>query len=179
MSFLVEPQNQGQQFVSGLASKPLRRVLIGLSLKTDGDGVSVVRPQTHWNGFLRFGLQTGGDGFSSVWASKLMVRICESFGLKTTWMVFTGLASKLVAMVSGGLASKPTATVLSGLASKHVVMVSAGLASKPIVTVFPSLTSKSVVSFLVEPQNQGSAGFPDLGLKTGSYSLVIWASKSS
>jgi hypothetical protein len=54
MSFLVEPQNQGQQFVSGLASKPLRRFLIGLSLKTDGDSVSVVRPQTHWNGFLRF-----------------------------------------------------------------------------------------------------------------------------
>jgi hypothetical protein len=31
--------------------------------------------------------------------------------------------------------------------------------------------------FLVEPQNQGSGGFPGLGLKTGSYDLVIWASK--
>jgi hypothetical protein len=32
--------------------------------------------------------------------------------------------------------------------------------------------------FLVEPQNQGGAGFPGLDLKTGSYGLVIWASKS-
>jgi hypothetical protein len=40
--FLVEPQNQGRQFVSGLASKPLRRFLIGLGLKTDGDSLSVV-----------------------------------------------------------------------------------------------------------------------------------------
>jgi hypothetical protein len=32
-------------------------------------------------------------------------------------------------------------------------------------------------SFLVEPQNQGGGGFFGLGLKTGSYGLVIWASK--
>jgi hypothetical protein len=50
-SFLVEPQNQGRRFVSGLASKPLgqflpvwpqnrwRPFLIGLGLKTDGDGL--------------------------------------------------------------------------------------------------------------------------------------------
>jgi hypothetical protein len=31
---------------------------------------------------------------------------------------------------------------------------------------------------LVEPQDQGGGGFPGLGLKTGSCSLVIWASKS-
>jgi hypothetical protein len=37
--FLVEPQNQGRRFVSGLASKPLGRFLIGLSLKTDDDGL--------------------------------------------------------------------------------------------------------------------------------------------
>jgi hypothetical protein len=37
--FLVEPQNQGRRFVSGLVSKPLERFLIGLSLKTDGDGL--------------------------------------------------------------------------------------------------------------------------------------------
>jgi hypothetical protein len=38
-SFLVEPQNQGQPFVSGLASKPLGQFPIGLGLKTDGDGL--------------------------------------------------------------------------------------------------------------------------------------------
>jgi hypothetical protein len=72
-----------------------------------------------------------------------------------------------VVTVSDGLASKPAATVSGGLASKPAVMVSLGLASK------------SVVGFLVEPQNQGGGGFPDLGLKTGRSCLVIWASKSS
>jgi hypothetical protein len=40
--FLVEPQNKGQQFMSGLISKSLGRFLIGLGLKTDGDGLLVV-----------------------------------------------------------------------------------------------------------------------------------------
>jgi hypothetical protein len=52
--------------------------------------------------------------------------------------------------VSGGLASKPTATVFSSLASELVVTVSPGLASN------------LAVGFLVEPQNQGGGGFPDL-----------------
>jgi hypothetical protein len=65
-----------------------------LSLKTKVDGLSVVLTQNHWNGFLRFCLKTGGEGF------------------------------------------------------------------------------------LVEPQNQGGVGFPCLVLKTGSYGLVICASKS-
>jgi hypothetical protein len=65
------------------------------------------------------------------------------------------------------LASKPVATVFSGLASKSVATVSLGLASKPI------------VAFLVEPQNQGGGGFPDLSLKIVSYGLVIYALKSS
>jgi hypothetical protein len=81
-------------------------------------------------------------------------------------MVFAGFASKPVAMVSSDLVSKPTATVFFSLASKLVVMVSPGLASKP------------VVGFLVEPQNQGGGGFLDLCLKTGSFGLLIWASKS-
>jgi hypothetical protein len=37
--FLVEPQNQGRRFVSGLASKPLGWFLIDLGLKTDGNGL--------------------------------------------------------------------------------------------------------------------------------------------
>jgi hypothetical protein len=92
--------------------------------------------------------------------------VCEWFDLKTTRTVFTGLASKPVVTISGGLASKYAATVFSSLASKLVAMVSPGMASKP------------TVDFLVEPQNQGGGEFPDLGLKTGSYGLVIWASKS-
>jgi hypothetical protein len=41
-----------------------------LCLKTKVDGLSVVWPQNHW------------DGFSSVWASKPMAMVYEWFGLK-------------------------------------------------------------------------------------------------
>jgi hypothetical protein len=34
-----------------------------LSLKTKVNGLLVVWPQNHWDGFLRSGLKTGGDGF--------------------------------------------------------------------------------------------------------------------
>jgi hypothetical protein len=51
-NFLVEPQNQGRRFVSGLATKPLGWFLIGFGIKTDGDGLLVVWPQNHWDGFL-------------------------------------------------------------------------------------------------------------------------------
>jgi hypothetical protein len=64
------------------------------------------------------------------------------------------------------LASKPVATVFSSLTSKLVATVS------------PSLASTLAVGFLVEPQNQCGGGFPGLDLKTGSFGLVIWASKS-
>jgi hypothetical protein len=80
--------------------------------------------------------------------------ICQWFSLKTTGTIFFILASKSMA------------TVFSGLTSKSVTIVS------------PNLASKSVVGFLVEPQNQGGGGFLDLGLKTNSYDLVIWTSKS-
>jgi hypothetical protein len=92
--------------------------------------------------------------------------VCEWFGLKTTQTVFAGLASKPVATVSCGLASKPAATIFFSLASKLVATVS------------PDLASKTVVGFLVETQNQGGRGFFGLGLKTGSFGLLIWASKS-
>jgi hypothetical protein len=88
------------------------------------------------------------------------------------------LASKPVATVSGGLASKTGTTVFSGLVSKRVATVFSSLASKLVATISPSLASKLAVGFLVEPQNQGGGGFLGLGLKTGNYGLVIWASKS-
>jgi hypothetical protein len=69
-------------------------------------------------------------------------------------------------MVCQWLDLKTTGTFFSGFASKSVATISSGLTSKP------------VVGFLVEPQNQGGGGFPGLGLKTGSYGLMIWASKS-
>jgi hypothetical protein len=69
--------------------------------------------------------------------------VCQWFGLKATWTVFSGLASESVSMVFFGLASKPVATVSSGF------------------------TSKPVVGFLVEPQKQGGGGQLS-GTATGS-----------
>jgi hypothetical protein len=89
-----------------------------------------------------------------------------------------GSASKPAAMISRGLASKHAVTVFSGLVSKPVMMVFSSLASKLVATVSPSWASKSANGFFVEPQNQGGGGFPGLGLKTGSFGFVIWASKS-
>jgi hypothetical protein len=83
-----------------------------------------------------------------------------------------------VATVFAGLASKPVATVSNGLAPKPVVTVFSSLALKLVAAVSSDLASKLVVGFLVEPQNQGGGGFPGLGLKTDSSSLVIWTSKS-
>jgi hypothetical protein len=77
-----------------------------------------------------------------------------------------------------GLASKPLGRFLIIWVSKPVATVSGGLASKLAATVSPGLTSKPVVGFLIEPQNQDGGGFPGLNLKTGSFDLVIWTSKS-
>jgi hypothetical protein len=93
-------------------------------------------------------------------------------------MVSGGSTSKPAATVSDGLASKPAVTVSGGLASKLAVTIFSSLDSKLVVLVSPDLASKPAVCFLVEPQNQGGGGFPGLGLKTGSFGLVIWASKS-
>jgi hypothetical protein len=68
----------------------------------------VVWLQNHSNGFRRFGLKTGGDSFSSVWASKPLATISSGLASKPAVIVFSSLASKLVATVSPGLASKPT-----------------------------------------------------------------------
>jgi hypothetical protein len=95
---LVEPQNQGRWFVSGLASKPMgwfspvwpqnwwRRFVSGLASKPMGR-FSLVWPQIQWRRFSWFGLKTGGSfGFPDlglktggsytlvIWASKLLRR---------------------------------------------------------------------------------------------------------
>jgi hypothetical protein len=76
------------------------------------------------------------------------------------------------------LVSKPVATVSSGFTSKSAATVFSSLALKLLAAVSPGLTSKPVVGFLVEPQNQGGAGFPGLVLKIDIFGLVIWKSKS-
>jgi hypothetical protein len=54
--FLVEPQNQGRQFVSGLASKLLGRFL-------------PVWPQNRWLGFPDLGIKTSNYNLV-IWVSK-------------------------------------------------------------------------------------------------------------
>jgi hypothetical protein len=76
-----------------------------LSLKTKVDSLSVVH------------------GFSSIWASKSMVTVCEWFDLKTTRTLFAGLASKPVVTVSVCFASKSAATVSGGLVSKPASII--------------------------------------------------------
>jgi hypothetical protein len=91
--FLGWPYNQGRRFVSGLASKPLRRFLISLDFKTDGDGLWLVWPQNYSDGFCRFGLRTGGDDF---WRFGLKT-YCDGFlwfGLKTCGNSFLQLGLK-------------------------------------------------------------------------------------
>jgi hypothetical protein len=69
-----------------------------LSLKIKVDGLSVVWPQNHWDVFLRFGLKTGGDGFSGL-ASKPVVMV-SWLSFKTKVVVgFLIWASKLAATV--------------------------------------------------------------------------------
>jgi hypothetical protein len=70
------------------------------------------------------------------------------------------------------------ATVCEWFGVKTTRTFSSGLASKPAATVSLGLASKPVVGFLVEPQNQGGGGFSGLGIKTGSFGLIILASKS-
>jgi hypothetical protein len=67
-SFLVEPQNQGIRFVSGLASKPLGRF-------------SSVWPQNRWLRFSALGIKMGSSD-SVICASKSPRRFL-GLGLKT------------------------------------------------------------------------------------------------
>jgi hypothetical protein len=72
---------------------------MGLDLKTDGDGLCVVWPQNHSDGFHRF-------------VSKPAATVSSSLASKPAATVFSSLASKLVVTVSLSLASKPAIVFL-------------------------------------------------------------------
>jgi hypothetical protein len=59
----------------------------------------VVWPENHWDGFLRFGLKTGGDDFLQ-FGLKTGDDDFLQFGLKTSGSCFPVCVSKLVATVS-------------------------------------------------------------------------------
>jgi hypothetical protein len=66
-----------------------------LSLKTNVDGLSMVWPQNHWDGFSRFDLKTNGDGFSR-FGLKTGGDGFSRFDLKTDGFGFPGLDLKTV-----------------------------------------------------------------------------------
>jgi hypothetical protein len=75
VGFLVEPQNQGLRFVSGLSSKPLRRF-------------SPVWPQNRWRQFL------------SVWPQNRKVPRVSQFGPQNRQLRFGDLGLKITVTTS-------------------------------------------------------------------------------
>jgi hypothetical protein len=69
-----------------------------LSLKTKGDGLSVVWPQNHWDCFSRFDLKTDGDGFLGL-PSKSRVTVSQ-FGPQNWQLRFGHLGVKITTTVS-------------------------------------------------------------------------------
>jgi hypothetical protein len=66
--------------------------------QTKVDGLPVVWPQNHWDGFLWFGLKTGGDNFSGL--ASVPVTMVSWLSLKTNVVQgFSVWASKLTATV--------------------------------------------------------------------------------
>jgi hypothetical protein len=110
--------------------------------------------------------QNQGRRFVSVYASKPLGRFSLVWPQNRWRQFLTIWPQNLLRRFSLVSPQNQCVTVFSSLASKLMTTVSHGLASKP------------VVGFLVEPQNQGGGGFPDLDFKIGSSGLMIWASKS-
>jgi hypothetical protein len=82
-----------------------------LSLKTKVDGLSVVWPQNHWDGFLQFGLKTDGDGFLRFGLKTGGIDFSR-FGLKNGDDGFSRFGPKIDGSGFPVWASKPVATVL-------------------------------------------------------------------
>jgi hypothetical protein len=103
MSFMIEPQNQGQRFVSGLVSKPLERFVSGLTSKPLGRfspvwpqnrwrRFSPVWPQNRWLKFPALGLKISSYGLV-IWVSKSLWRFL-GLGLKTQQVLVCRLRHK-------------------------------------------------------------------------------------
>jgi hypothetical protein len=108
--FLVEPQNQGRRFVSGLASKP----------------VGPVWPQNRWVRFLSLDLKTGSCGLV-IWTSK-SPRWFFCLGLKTKQASVCQLCHK----IDGGRMTCDTSRdLVACFAWKQVALGFSSLATRP------------------------------------------------
>jgi hypothetical protein len=89
--FLVEPQNQGRRFFSGLPQNHWDG-FFQLGLKTSGDGFSWFDLKTGGFRFQGLGLKTGSSGLV-IWSSKSLCRFF-SLGLKTKQATICQLSHK-------------------------------------------------------------------------------------
>jgi hypothetical protein len=112
--FLVEPQNQGRRFESGLGSKPLGQF-------------SLFWPQNRWLRFLGLGLKIGSSGLV-IWASK-SPRWFLGLGLKTKHALVCQLRHK----TDGGRMARYMRRDLAACSTL-----------KQVVLGFPSLASRLV-----------------------------------
>jgi hypothetical protein len=65
-----------------------------LSLKTKIDSLSVIWRQNHWDGYLRFGLKIGGDGFLRFRPQSRWWRFLSVWP-QNRWLEFSGLSLKI------------------------------------------------------------------------------------
>jgi hypothetical protein len=92
-SFLVEPQNQGQRFVSGLASKPLDWFVSDLASKPLRRFVSGSALQPLGR-FLSVGFKTDGDGFSQIGLKTGRYGLMIWVSISPRWFLRLGLKTK-------------------------------------------------------------------------------------
>jgi hypothetical protein len=114
--FLVEPQNQGRRFVSGLASKPLERF-------------SPVCPQNRWRRFLAVWPQNLQRRFSLVWPQNQWRQFSPVWP-QNWWLWFSDLGLKIYAMVSWFVPQNLTGFSLSVAPQNRRREVNAGHVSR-------------------------------------------------
>jgi hypothetical protein len=90
--FLVESQNEGRRFVSGLASKLRLMICQWFGFKTGGNSFSQFGLKTGGGGFPGLGLKTGRYGLV-IWTSK-SPRQFLGLGPKTKWAMICRLRHK-------------------------------------------------------------------------------------
>jgi hypothetical protein len=91
-SFLLEPQNHGRRFMSGLASKPLRR-FSPIWPQNQWRRFSPVWPQNWWRRFLGLSLKTDNSDLV-IWLSKSSQQFL-SLDLKTKKTLIYRLRHKI------------------------------------------------------------------------------------
>jgi hypothetical protein len=94
-SFLVEPQNQGRRFMSGLTSKPLGRFSLVLP-QNQWRRFFSVWPQNRWRWFSLVWPQNQWLWFSPVWPQNWWRRFLPVWPQNWWWVSWLSLKTKVV-----------------------------------------------------------------------------------